>query len=77
MSFGTGRNVVSEMVGDPSAWSGPLDGTDIEAGVGASIGGRGFGASLSVNVWTAIIILGALALLWFFGGVVFRKINLP
>lgn len=76
MSFGKGNNSLSEMVGNPD-WGGPLNGTDIEAGVGASIGGRGFGANLSVDVWSAIIILGALALLWFMGGVVFKKINLP
>lgn len=76
MSFGTGRNITSEMVGNPAGWNGPLDGSDIEAGVGVNVGGRGFGANLSVDVWSAIIILGALALLWFMGGVVFRKINI-
>lgn len=75
MSFGTGRNTEADLVGSAN-WGGPLNGTDIEAGVGASIGGRGIGANLSVNVWSAIIILGALGLLWFFGGVVFRKVNI-
>ena len=75
MSFGTGKNVLTD-VGNPEAWGGPLNGTDLEAGVGMSVGRSGFGANLSVNMWSAIVMIGALALLWFFGGVVFRKVNI-
>jgi hypothetical protein len=64
-------------VPESDSWGGPLGGVDMQAEAGFDIGGTGIHGSATIEVWTFIIIVGSLALLWLFGGVVFRRINIP
>lgn len=66
---------MSYMVGDADTWGGPMDGVDIDAQMGIDVGGSHWHSRMTIDLWTLIIILGSLALLWLLGGVVFRRVN--
>ena len=61
---------------DADTWGGPMNGVDLEAQAGISAGNSSLSSRISVDLWTLIIIVGALALLWLMGGVIFRRVNI-
>lgn len=62
---------------DSDTWGGsPMDGVDLVAQAGVQAGGNSWHSRLSVDLWSMIVILGALAVLWILGGVVFRRVNI-
>ena len=71
MSF----NQVDEMMlGE--AWAGsPMNGVDLTAEAGVSVGGNKWHSRMTIELWSLVIIIGALALLWVLGGAVFRRVN--
>ena len=59
------------------AWAAsPLNGVDITAQAGLEVGPSKWHTRMTVDLWSMVIILGALALLWVLGGVVFRRVNI-
>ena len=59
------------------AWAAsPLNGVDISAQAGIDVGPSSWHTRMTVDLWSMVIILGALALLWILGGVVFRRVNI-
>lgn len=78
MSYGIGTARQEEMMyGDADSWGGgPMNGIDLQAEAGMQVGPVAWHANISSDVWTLIIMLGSLGLLWVLGGVVFRKINI-
>jgi len=63
--------------GDPDGWGGPSDGIDLVGQAGVQVGSAKWHANMTTDLWSVIIILGALAGLWILGGVVFRNVNIP
>jgi len=61
---------------DSDTWGGPLNGVDMVAQAGLDVGNSSWHSRLSIDSWTLMIILGALAVLWLMGGVVFRRVNI-
>ena len=75
MAFGIGtRGDVG--YGDPQSWGGPDNGVDLAGHADLGPIKTGFGANLSVDGWVFLMMIGALALLWLFGGVIFKNVNL-
>jgi hypothetical protein len=66
---------VSDDLGEAWAAS-PMNGVDLNASAGVGYGDNTFSSKLTVDGWTVAIILTALGLLWLFGGVIFRRINI-
>lgn len=64
-----------EMVGDSDSWGGPQNGVDIDAQMGVGVAGSRWDTRITIELWTLVIILGALGILWLMGGVVFRRVN--
>lgn len=61
----------------PQAWAGsPMDGVDLSAEAGLSVGASSWHSRMTVDLWSFVVIIGALALLWVLGGVVFRRVNI-
>lgn len=57
-------------------WAGsPMNGVDLEAEAGVSLGGNAWHSRMTIELWSLILIVGSLALLWLLGGVVFRRVN--
>jgi hypothetical protein len=75
MAFGVGTGLDEYMVGDSDSWGGPLNGVDLEAQAGVSVGGSSWHTRMTVDLWAMIIIIGAVVALWVLGGVVFRRVN--
>lgn len=58
------------------AWAAsPMNGVDLNAEAGIALGGNAWHARMTVELWSLVIILGALVALWVLGGVVFRRVN--
>lgn len=58
------------------AWaSSPMNGVDLTAEAGIGLGGSRWHSRMTIDLWSLVVILGALALLWLLGGVVFRRVN--
>jgi hypothetical protein len=58
------------------AWAAsPMNGVDLNAEAGVSLGGNAWHSRMTVDLWSFIIIIGALVALWVLGGVVFRRVN--
>lgn len=77
MAYGVNSDPQNLMfVGDADSWGGPNDGVDLEASAGIGVGGSSWHTRMTINLWQFILIIGALALLWALGGVVFRRINI-
>jgi hypothetical protein len=58
------------------AWAAsPLNGVDLNAEAGVSFAGNAWHSRMTVDLWSFIIIIGALVALWVLGGVVFRRVN--
>lgn len=73
MPYGTNY---SDVDGMPEAWAGsPLNGVDLDAEAGFSLGGNAWHSRMTIELWSLVVILGSLALLWVLGGVVFRRVN--
>ena len=75
MAYGIGSGMDEMLVGDSDSWGGPMNGVDLEASAGVSLGGNKWHTRMTVDLWSLIIIVGSLALLWVLGGVVFRRVN--
>ncbi len=57
-------------------WAGsPMNGVDISAEAGVAVGGNSWHSRMTIELWSLVVILGSLALLWVLGGVVFRRVN--
>lgn len=75
--FTSGSDQMNAMfAGDSDSWGGPMNGVDLTAEAGVSIGGSRWHSRMTIDLWTVVIVLGALALLWLLGGVVFKRINI-
>ena len=61
---------------DSDSWGGPMNGVDMVAQAGVEAGGNSWHSRITIDLWSLIIILGALAVLWVLGGVVFRRVNI-
>lgn len=61
--------------GDSDSWGGPLNGVDVSANAGVSVGNSSWHSRVTVDLWCLIVIFGSLALLWVMGGVIFRRVN--
>lgn len=58
-------------------WAGsPMDGVDLTAEAGVALGPSRWHSRMTIELWSLVVILGALALLWVLGGVVFRRVNI-
>ncbi len=58
------------------SWAGsPMNGVDMQAEAGVSVGGNSWHSRMTIELWSIVLIVGALALLWLLGGVVFRRVN--
>jgi len=53
----------------------PLNGVDLTAAGGIELGGNKWHSRMTVDLWSLILIVGSLALLWVLGGIVFRRVN--
>lgn len=61
---------------DSDSWGGPQNGVDMIAEAGIQAGANSWHSRMSIDLWSMLIILGSLALLWILGGVVFRRVNI-
>lgn len=78
MSFGVGTSLDEMYYGsDPDTWGGPMGGVDLVTEAGVQVGNAKWHARMTSDLWSVVIILGALAGLWFLGGIVFRNVNIP
>lgn len=77
MSYGIGASMDESMFGDADGWGGPLGGVDLVGEAGVQVGDARWHARMTSDLWSVVIILGALAGLWFLGGIVFRNVNIP
>lgn len=63
-------------MGISESWAGsPMNGVDMEAEAGFALGGNKWHSRMTIELWSLVIILGALAILWVLGGAVFRRVN--
>lgn len=63
------------LVGDSDSWGGPMNGVDLDMQAGVALGNNRWHSRMTVDLWSLIIIFGALLTLWVLGGVVFRRVN--
>jgi len=78
MSFGVGTLAQDgAMYGDADGWGGPDNGVDLVGQAGVQVGSAKWHANMTTDLWSVIIIVGALAGLWILGGIVFRNVNIP
>lgn len=80
MSFnvGTADDFDSMMYGDASSWQGaPDNGVDLVTEAGVQVGSAKWHARMTSDLWSVIIILGAILGLWVLGGVVFKSVTIP
>lgn len=61
---------------DSDSWGGPMNGVDMVAQAGVQAGNNSWHSRITIDLWSLIIIVGALAGLWILGGVVFRRVNI-
>lgn len=76
MSFGIGQQMDELDYGDSDSWGGPMGGVDINAQAGIEVGSGKWHARMTTDLWSVLLILGALAGLWFLGGVVFKSVRM-
>lgn len=77
MPLPMGANYTDAMfAGDSDTWGGPMNGVDMTAQAGVDIGKSSWHTRMTVDLWTLIIIFGALTVLWVMGAVVFRRVNI-
>jgi len=76
MSYGTGTSLDDMFAGDSDTWGAPNNGVDLQAEAGIQVGAGKWHARMTSDLWSMVIILGALAALWILGGVVFRNVNI-
>jgi hypothetical protein len=58
------------------AWAAsPMNGVELSAQAGFEFGPNSWHSRMTVDLWSFIIIIGALVALWVLGGVVFRRVN--
>lgn len=74
--YGIGASGDIGLQADSDSWGGPLNSVDL---VDGSSGGSPLAfkwhARLSVETWTAIVMIAALVGLWVIGGTLARKVN--
>ncbi len=59
------------------SWAGsPMNGVDLNAEAGVEFSGNSWHSRMTIELWSLVLIVGALAVLWVLGGVVFRRINI-
>jgi len=71
--IGTSGDRSFDLVEGSDSWGGPQNGVDIQGQLNVPSVSTRFGGSLSVDTYLFLIIMGALALLWLFGGVLFKN----
>lgn len=77
MAFGIGtRGDVSFGPDGSDTWGGPLNGVDVTDHQGTGAVSTSWHANLSVDTYVFLLIMGALAMLWLLGGVVFKNARL-
>lgn len=73
----SGINTLSNYVtgyGDADGWGGPDDGVDVLNHIGVDSQGKTY--KVPSDVYMFLMVIGALAVLWFLGGVVFKNARL-
>jgi hypothetical protein len=78
MSFMVGEYTDASQYAGASSWQGaPMDGVDLVAEGGVQVGSGKWHARMTTDLWSVVLILGAIAGLWILGGFVFKNVTIP